>query len=116
MLVAVVPGKTNCIFPYSADVRGLYGRLEHRQRSRLGLRRLTGIAAFFGSRLITERTRAGVAQPSEGVMAFVAIFPFDLHARAATKVNVDDSRSDLRARFRLQGRVLAVFSWRHALV
>jgi hypothetical protein len=99
-LMAVVPMKLDGVFAHSVRRFRPGQSLEHGQRSRRGLRRLSRFSSGLASLLVTKRAGAGVAQERERIVRSMAVFPLDVHTRARGQVHFDGFGVGGRHRFK----------------
>jgi hypothetical protein len=78
--VAIVPAEFDGVFANRFDVVGLGSCLEHRQRRRRQLRRLSRFSASFGAFFIAQSARTSVPQVRKRVAGAVPVFPLNFHA------------------------------------
>lgn len=91
-LVAIVEMKLNRVFANAFRRSRFDGGLEHRQRPRRQLWRLSGLLMGLRSLLIAQRAGAGITQKREGIMRLVAALPLDVEARAGAQVHFNRLR------------------------
>src|SRR5579864_4582069 len=88
VLVAVVPLEADGVLTDRRHLGRPGGAFEDGELAGLWLDGRADGAAALGALFVAVRTGAGIAQPLESVVALVAVFPGDVHARAGGHVHL----------------------------